>query len=141
MQQSRRISHAAGIGSILFYYIIISLAVCAGSAAQVLIKHRLNWHGHMPSVPRDTVGYLFKLALDPVVVGAVAMLVGAAVTWYFVVSRIPLSIAFAFAALSYPMVLAGAHFFLREAVSPTQILGNALIVIGILLVASSGRMA
>ncbi|MGI9394682.1 MAG: hypothetical protein ACR2OY_08545 [Boseongicola sp.] len=94
----------------------------------------------MPGPPRDAAIYLFKLLLDPVVVSAAIVLVGAAITWYFVVSRIPLSIAFAFAALSYPIVLLGAHLFLRESISLGQIVGNALIVAGIIVVASSGRV-
>lgn len=138
MQQDEGNRHARML-SILFHYTIISLAVIAVSAAQVLIKHRLNWHGHMPAAPRETFMYIINLIFDPVVVGAFILLVGAAITWYFVVSRIPLSTAFAFAALSYPIVLLGAFLFLREPIGAAQIVGNALIVIGIIVVASAGR--
>jgi drug/metabolite transporter (DMT)-like permease len=130
-----------GNGRILLHYIFLTLAVCAGAGAQILLKLRLTAHGQMPSAPRDLAGYVTKLAIDPVAILAVLMLVGAAVTWYFVVSRIPLSIAFAFAALSYPMILVGAHLFLDERVLPLQVMGNLLIVAGILLVATAGRSA
>lgn len=95
----------------------------------------------MPGAPRDLAGYVLRLGVDPIAIVAVLMLVGAAVTWYFVVSRIPLSIAFAFAALSYPMILVGAYAFLGERVLPVQVVGNLLIVAGILMVATAGRSA
>jgi drug/metabolite transporter (DMT)-like permease len=95
----------------------------------------------MPGAPRDMVSYILRLAIDPIAILAVVMLIGAALTWYFIVSRIPLSIAFAFAALSYPMILVGAALFLGERVVPLQVMGNLLIVAGILLVATAGRSA
>lgn len=125
----------------MIYYIILCLAVFIGSAAQLLIKSRLTAHGMMPTLSRDTVYYVFRLAIDPAIVLAAIMLLSAAMSWYFVVSRIPLSIAFAFAALSYPIVLLGAYAFLREPVSLMQVLGNLLIVGGIVIVAASGRMS
>jgi drug/metabolite transporter (DMT)-like permease len=84
---------------------------------------------------------MLRLAVDPVTILAILMLIGAAVTWYFVVSRIPLSVAFSFAALSYPLVLVGAHLFLGERVIAMQVIGNLLIVAGILMVATAGRSA
>ena len=125
-------------GSAIYFSILI-LAVCAGAASQILIKSRLSFHGQMPAAPMQTVEYVARLLLDPLVLVALVMLVGAALSWYFVVSRIPLNIAFAFAALSYPLVLFGAHLFLKEPIGFMQIVGNLLIVSGIVLVAYSGR--
>lgn len=124
----------------MIYFIILSLAVVVASGAQIVIKSRLTAHGEMPAVPTETLFYVFRLLFDPMILVAGAMLVCAALTWYFVVSRVPIGVAFAFAALSYPVVLSGAYLFLKEPVNLVQVAGNILIVAGILLVAFSGRV-
>ena len=76
---------------------------------------------------------MWRLMGDPWLWLALAMLISSAFLWYFAVSRISLGVAFAFAALSYPMVLIGSQMFLGESFVVQQYLGCVLIVGGIFM--------
>ena len=66
-------------------------------------------------------------------------LIVSSLLWYAAVSRIPLSLAFPMAALSYPLVFGGAVLFLDEPFRWTILFGNVLIVTGVLFVASASN--
>jgi drug/metabolite transporter (DMT)-like permease len=116
--------------------VLLSVSVVALSVAQILIKSRLNIHG---VVPLDTGAWSYILsALRDFYLwfGAVG-LIASSLCWYAAISRLPLSIAFPFAALSYPAVLAGSALVLRESVSWPLLAGNGLVVLGILVISLS----
>jgi drug/metabolite transporter (DMT)-like permease len=116
---------------------MIAVAVLSLAAAQLLIKARLEAHGVVPLTPRIW-SYALGVAADWRMWVALLGLVIASVLWYAAVSRLPLSIAFPFAALSYPIVFVGSLVALREAFSWPTLVGNVLIVAGVVLVASGG---
>jgi len=109
----------------------ILTAVFALTGAQLLLKSRLTVHGVIPFAPIDLLRYLWVLAHDLKVWIGVAGLVLSAALWYMAVSRIPLSVAFPSAALSYPMILIGSFLFLNEPVNWPLVLGTALIMGGV----------
>lgn len=115
---------------------IIVFAIMVAVGAQLIIKLRFNTsHGQMPSEANSFFTYMIELMKDPWLWLAGIMLVSAAIMWYFVVSRISLSVAFAFAALSYPLILIGSQFFLGEQVVYQQYIGCILIMAGITTIA------
>lgn len=117
-------------------FIGLIVAIFGISAVQLLVKHRFNVaHGAVP-VDGTVVSYLLKLLVDPWLWLAEITLVVAALLWYFALSRIPLSVAIAFAALVYPLVMVGSMVVLGERVNLVQFFGCALIVGGIWLVAA-----
>lgn len=118
-------------GSELFFLLIL-LAVVAMVAAQLIIKAQFNAMG----APGLTVIDTFLVAArTPMLWFAVGLQGFAALLWYLCVSRLPLSVAFFFAALAYPMILLGSYAFLGEPVGLRQILGCCLIAVGVLMVA------
>jgi drug/metabolite transporter (DMT)-like permease len=108
---------------------------------QLVIKARLEVHGTAPLTPGDLFRYVLGLLADWQVWAAGITLVVAAACWYIGLSRVPLSLAYPFAALSYPLIFAGSMLFLREAFSWQLVAGNVAVVGGILLIATSGRAA
>ncbi len=116
---------------------MILLAVVFLTAAQLIIKSRLNEHGPIPLTGVDLPRYLLTIIQDLRLVVGFALLAVAAFGWYAGMSRVPLSLAFPVAALTYPLVLAGAVVFLREDFSWLKLVGNILIVGGIVMVMSS----
>lgn len=60
-----------------------------------------------------------------------------AVTWLYVLSRVPLSYAFPFLSLTYVGVMFAARWKFQEAMSPTRVVGGAIIVLGVVLVGLS----
>lgn len=122
-------TRAAGIGVILVAVVLLTIA-------QVTIKARLSVHGTVPFELGSLFRYVFELLRDWRLVAAGLALVGASVCWYAGVSRIPLSQAYAFAAITYPMVFLGSVFILHEALTWQGLVGNLSIVFGIVLIAS-----
>ena len=59
--------------------------------------------------------------------------------WVFALSRLPLSLAYAFTALTFIMVYVGSAAILHEQLRPWSIIGVALIAIGFLLIAIFGK--
>jgi drug/metabolite transporter (DMT)-like permease len=115
-----------GIGFVL-------LSVTLLTSAQFIIKSRLTVHGSIPFAPGDLLRYLLVALGDwRLWLGGIGLVL-ASFSWYVAVSRIPLSIAFPFGALSYPIVFLGSVLFLREPFSWTALLGNGLIIAGVAL--------
>ena len=119
----------AGLGLVL-------LSVFLLTATQLIIKSRLDTHGAIPFLPGEFLRYILAVVLDWQLMLGLGTLVVAALCWYAGVSRLPLSVAFPFAAISYPLIFAGAVLVLGEAFSWTTLLGNALIVAGVIVVAN-----
>ena len=117
-------------------YLILLVAVVLISAVQIIVKHRLNvQHGEVP-YSGALFGFLLQLMKDPYLWIAGFMLISAAVLWYAGVSRTSLGVAFTFAGLSYPLVMAGSYWFLQESFVLPQMFGCALIVTGVMFVAA-----
>ena len=78
-----------------------------------------------------------KVAATPLIwlgVATYAVEIGA---WLFVLSRMPLSVAFPLASLSYCGVALASRFILKEPVSRRRWLGTALVALGAAIVGSS----
>lgn len=117
-------------------FALLFLAVGLLSAVQLLVKQRFNVaHGEIPFSANGLYGFILQALKDPYLWLAGIMLITAAIIWYAVISRISLGVAFTFAALSYPMVMAGSYVFLGETFALPQILGCGLIVSGLVLIA------
>ena len=117
-------------------YITLLIAICGISSVQLIVKHRFNVaHGAMPT-DGSLWRYLVNLLFDPWLWLAAAILVSAALLWYFALSRFPLSSAIGFAALVYPIVIFGSAVFLGEPVNLLQAIGCAMIMGGVWLIAS-----
>lgn len=115
---------------------LVLAAVLALTVAQLVIKARLTAHGVVP-ISADLWPYLLRVAMDwRMWLGLLGLVVSSGL-WYAAVSRLPLSVVYPFAALSYPLVLLGSFALLREAISLPLVAGNVLIVAGVVLVASS----
>lgn len=120
-----------------FGIILICVAIFALTGAQLVIKNRLNFYGSVPFSPIEFLGYVSVLILDWRVWVGGSGLVASAILWYAALSRVPLSLAYAFGALSYPLVFFGSIVVLRESFSWLGLLGNSLVVGGVLLVAAA----
>lgn len=118
-------------------FLLIAIGIAALTASQILIKARLNHHGVVPLNFREGFPYVLGLMADWTMWVALVGLVTSSVLWYAAISRLPLSIAYPFAALSYPMMLGASIFFLRESFAWPVLAGNAFIVLGVVLVATT----
>ncbi|AKO96095.1 MAG: hypothetical protein RID15_10830 [Marinovum algicola] len=86
----------------------------------------------------ETAGLVQKslsLLLSPWVLGGLAFYGVGTVLWLFALRRIDLSLAYPFVAMSFVMVAASGVLVLGETLSLTRVLGMALIISGLLVMA------
>ena len=132
--------HEIKLGSLTIRAIGVSLvlgAVVLLTAAQLTIKSRLNSHGPIPMSGTEGWHYFLAATQDARLMGGFLLLAVAAFGWYAGLSRVPLSVAFPVAALSYPLMFLGATVILREDYSWPGLMGNCLIVIGVIVASSA----
>jgi multidrug transporter EmrE-like cation transporter len=78
-----------------------------------------------------TLGYL----LDPFIISAYVFSLLSSVAWFFVVEKYPVSIAFPFyVGVLFCVVTLGSGLWLKESISLQQVLGLALILVGVAVV-------
>ena len=123
---------ARGLGFALILFAVVVL-----TGAQVVIKSRLSVHGVVPFQPGALIAYIWTLVRDWQMWLGLAGLLVSSLCWYAAISRLPLSIAYPFAALSYPVIFIGSLVFLGETFTWQALAGNVLIVAGLSLVASA----
>jgi drug/metabolite transporter (DMT)-like permease len=116
---------------------LILLAVLLGAGAQLLLKAGVNTVGPFEF---DTPGLLSaasRLALEPRLLGGIALYAASLLAWVLALSRVDVSIAYPMVSLGYVITVVAAWLWLGEAVNPLRLAGVGLIVLGVVVVARS----
>ena len=87
--------------------------------------------------PRDGGSWLLEVARLPTMWVAVALYAGATLLWVRILTSIPLSRAYPFAALAFVLVPAAGYLFFNEPITLRYALGTALIVVGVAVAAGA----
>jgi drug/metabolite transporter (DMT)-like permease len=106
----------------------VLLAVGGISCGQVLLK-LAAMHAGQASAARP-----LALLLNGYLIAGVAVLGCATLLWTWVLRWVPLNQAYPFMALAFVLVPLACWFLLGETLTARQLLGNALIVAGVLVV-------
>ena len=104
--------------------LLFSLALAAG---QLLFKLGAS----QGEAARSVTGAV-ALLLRPAILSALVLYGGATLLWTYLLTKIPLTVAYPFAALAFVFVPLGARFLLGEPLSLRYGVGMALILAGIL---------
>ena len=119
-------------------YLYIAGTVFFTVYGQIIIKYRIPFHGALPVDPHTKVLFLLKLLLDPWILSGLISAFVAALFWLAVLStKIELSKAYPFTALSLVLVVIFSIIFFKESVSIPLMFGILLIIAGIVLVGRS----
>ncbi len=121
--------------------VLVVLSVACSALAQMALKFGMT---------RDYVQLAMQGAPGPVAValaiaGSPAVWAGlfvyglSALLWLFVLARVDVSVAYAFVALGFLMVMALGALVFGEPITWRKLLGTALVATGIWLVATSAR--
>lgn len=78
-----------------------------------------------------SIGAIIKLMLSPYIVTGLTMYGFATVLWLFILTRVPLSVAYPIQSLAYVFAVFGAYFIFNEPLSMMKILGVLMIMIGV----------
>jgi len=115
------------------YLLILPIALLV-AYSQIIVKWRTI---AMEASATQGVGMMKKFSVfivDPVILSAYASALLASFAWLFVVTKLPLTIAFpVYIGVTFVLVLAGGWVFLAEPVTLMRIVAILLILIGIVL--------
>lgn len=107
-------------------FAFLSLAVLLGTAGQLLLKAGTN---------ATPVG--LALAIDPRILGGIACYAVSVIAWILALSKTPVSVAYPMVSIGFALNALLAWWLLGEALSAQRVLGIAVIIVGVALVARS----
>lgn len=118
-------------------YLLIACTVLLTVYGQIVIKWQV---GLRPEIANEglTVRSATLLLLNPWIISAFAAAFGASLFWIAALSRMPLSKAYPFTALSFPLVALAATFIFHERIDIYKIAGTAIVITGVLVLSRSG---
>jgi multidrug transporter EmrE-like cation transporter len=114
---------------------LILTSVGLNALAQILLKRGMLAVGRFELAPDQLAAALPRVALDPSILGGMACYALSIGLWLTVLSRVDLSIAYPFLSLGFVVAAAAGHWLFGEPLGPARLLGTALIVAGVLLIA------
>ncbi len=121
--------------NIAIIYILIS--VIGGAIGQVVLKKGMGSMGPLTMTASQVPNILWRMVTNPyVVIGLGIYLVGT-VFWLTALSRVNLSFAYPFASLGYVLMLLASWLLLHETITPMRLIGAAVIIAGLFLIARS----
>lgn len=113
------------------YLLILPIALLV-TYSQIMVKWRADVVNHYAA--NTLASKLLNFASDPAILSAYAAALLASFAWLYVVTKLPLTIAFpVYIGVTFAMVLAGGWIFLAEAITPTKLIAIALILSGIII--------
>lgn len=116
--------------------LLVLCSVTPAVAGQLILKYaigRLN----LSMEEAGPVGYYVRLFTTPIVLLGFFMYGLSSLVWLFILSKLPLSLAYPLVSMGYVLVVFFSWLLLREHVSPVRMLGVAVICLGVALLAFS----
>jgi multidrug transporter EmrE-like cation transporter len=113
------------------------IGVLLNAAAQLLLKAGTNAVGQFEFTAANAVPVGLRLALEPHIVGGIACYVVSVAVWIMALSRVEVSIAYPMLSVGYVVNAVAAWYLFGEAVTPVRLLGIAVIILGVFIVARS----
>jgi multidrug transporter EmrE-like cation transporter len=113
------------------YLMILPIAILV-TYSQLIVKWRTSSAEPLPNL--GFINALVKFLSDPFVVSAYVAALLASFAWLYVVTKLPLTVAFpVYIGATFAMVSLGGWFFLSETLSVTRMIAVLLIFGGIVL--------
>ncbi len=118
-----------------YWYIFLTIAFTV--YGQLVLKWRMNMKGQLPAAFSDKIQFLIHAYLDPWVISGFVVAFMASLTWAMAMTKFQLSQAYPFMSLSYVIVFAFSIFIFNEEVNIYKVIGCAMILLGIIIIAKS----
>lgn len=116
--------------------LLVLTSVTPAVAGQLILKYAI---GRMNLSMEETgpVGYYVRLFTTPIVLLGFLMYGVSSLFWLFILSKLPLSLAYPLVSMGYVLVVFFSWLLLREHVSIARMIGVAVICCGVALLAIS----
>jgi multidrug transporter EmrE-like cation transporter len=110
-------------------------SVVSGAIGQLVLKAGMKELGPL-QLSAET---LMRMATNPLVIVGIAIFAVSTILWLLALMKADLSFAFPFLSLTYIVVLFGGTVLFHEEVTLARVIGFAVIVIGVWIVARSDK--
>lgn len=110
-------------------YIIVVICVIGMSVGQILFK--------LSAESLKLTGSIFSYRTFSILLGALVLYLSMTLAWVWVLQKIDLGKAYPLMALAFILVPMGSYFVFSERFSLQYIIGSALIVVGVFVIAKS----
>ncbi|PMS30413.1 Small Multidrug Resistance (SMR) protein [Trinickia symbiotica] len=117
--------------------ICILTGVMLNAGAQLLLKAGVSAVGHFDFTRANIVPIGFKLAMQVPIIGGLACYVVSVGVWIIGLSRVDVSIAYPMLSLGYVVNAFAAWYLFGEALTMQRLIGIAIILVGVLVLARS----
>ena len=118
-------------------YLFITLTVLLTVYGQVVLKWQVGLNP-AATIENFNSRALITLLLNPWVLSAFGAAFSASLFWMAAIGRMPLSKAYPFTALSFPLVAVISVWAFREGMDWHKIAGTTLIIAGVIVLSRSG---
>jgi drug/metabolite transporter (DMT)-like permease len=112
---------------------LILASVACGAVGQLILKAGMKSLGPL----QLSVDTLLKMATNPLLIVGIAIFGMSTLLWLVALMKVDLSFAYPFLSLTYIAVLVGGALLFDEQVTFARVVGFAVIVTGVLIVARS----
>jgi multidrug transporter EmrE-like cation transporter len=100
---------------------------------QIVVKWQLLHRGHLPPDISSKIAFFVGFFTDPWIISVLIGTAIAALSWVAALSRLELSRAYPFTALSFVIVLVLSSAFFGEPLTPAKVLGIGFVVTGLVV--------
>ncbi|MFJ7729603.1 EamA family transporter [Neobacillus sp. NPDC097160] len=105
----------------------------------ILVSGQFLWkYGLQATTPNfSSLISVLKLFLSPYIIFGLGLYGFATILWLFILTRVPLSVAYPIQSIAYVLSVFGAYFVFNEPLSVSKILGCIIIMAGVSLIGFS----
>jgi drug/metabolite transporter (DMT)-like permease len=99
----------------------------------ILVSGQFLWKIGMTNraVSFDSLGAIIRVMLSPYIISGLFLYGMATVLWLFILTKVPLSVAYPIQSIAYIIAVFGAYFFFQEEITIWKVIGVILIMAGV----------
>ena len=99
----------------------------------ILVSGQFLWKIGMTnrSVSFDSIGAITRVLISPFILSGLVLYGLATILWLFILTKVPLSVAYPIQSIAYILAVFGAYFFFQEEITLWKVIGIILIMAGV----------
>ena len=114
-------------------YFMVLMTVVLTVYGQFIIKWQVIEAGAFPSGTVERLRFVLGLLLNPWIITGLVAAFAASICWMLAMTRLPLSQAYPYTAVSFALIVIGGAWLFSEPLTANRILGVTLIAIGVVI--------
>lgn len=115
----------------------IALTLLFTVYGQLVLRWQISGAGQLPPGTGEKVAFLLRQLANPWIVSGLAAAFLASMAWMAAMTRFELSYAYPFMSLAFVIAMVFSVLFLGETVNLARMLGTALVVAGLVIIAKA----